>query len=101
MNTPGSQTEAARPDIQPDAYVTEIWNPPAEDGIQRLYQPMRTPEPLPEPELEAETSTPEYDPEAIVDGLGCTERDLNAYLDWAESQPVAEPEVEPELEAEL
>jgi hypothetical protein len=43
-------------------------------------------------------STPEYDPEAIVDGLGCTERNLNAYLDWAESQPVAEPEVEPEAE---
>lgn len=54
MNAPGSQVEAARPDIQPDAYVTEIWNPPAEDGIQRLYQPMRAPEPLPEPELEAE-----------------------------------------------
>lgn len=54
MSAPEPQAEAAWPDIQPDAYVTEIWYPPADDGIQRLYLPMRAPEPLPEPELEAE-----------------------------------------------
>jgi hypothetical protein len=41
-----------RPGPEPQAYVTEIWCPPADDGIQRLHSPM--PEPEPEPELEAE-----------------------------------------------
>jgi hypothetical protein len=37
----------------------------------------------------------EPDPNAIVDGLGCTERDLDAYLDWAAAQELdAEPEAE-------
>lgn len=35
-------------------YVTEIWCPAADDGRQALHSPMREPEPLPEPELEAE-----------------------------------------------
>jgi hypothetical protein len=35
-------------------YVTEVWCPPADDGVQRLFAPMREPEPLPEPDLEAE-----------------------------------------------
>ena len=35
-------------------YVTEIWCPPADNGVQRLHSHMREPEPLPEPELEAE-----------------------------------------------
>jgi hypothetical protein len=33
-------------------YITEIWCPPVDDGIQRLHSPM--PEPEAEPELEAE-----------------------------------------------
>jgi len=36
------------------AYVTEIWSPPADDGVHRLFAPMREPEPLPEPEPEPE-----------------------------------------------
>jgi hypothetical protein len=36
------------------AYVTEIWSPAADDGIQRLHSPMPEPEPLPEPEPELE-----------------------------------------------
>jgi hypothetical protein len=39
------------------------------------------------------------DPEATVDGVGCSERQLDAYLEWAGSQPLAEPEPDPELEA--
>jgi hypothetical protein len=40
-------------------YVTEIWCPPADDGVQRLHSHMREPEPEartpePYPELEAE-----------------------------------------------
>lgn len=35
-------------------YITEIWCPPVDDGIQRLHSPMPEPEPLPEPEPEAE-----------------------------------------------
>jgi hypothetical protein len=54
MSTPGPQAEAAWPDIQPDAYVTEIWCPPVDNGIQKLHLPMRAPEPIPEPEPELE-----------------------------------------------
>jgi len=36
------------------AYVTEIWSPPADSGVHRLFAPMRDPEPLPEPEPEPE-----------------------------------------------
>ena len=39
---------------EPQAYVTEIWCPVPDDGIQRMHSPMPEPEPLPEPELEAE-----------------------------------------------
>jgi hypothetical protein len=35
-------------------YVTEIWCPPADNGVQALHSHMREPEPLPEPEPEAE-----------------------------------------------
>ena len=41
----------------------------------------------------------ELDPESTVDGLGCSERTLAGYLDWAERQPAAEPELDPGLEA--
>ena len=34
-------------------WVTEIWCPPVDDGIQRLHSLMPEPEPLPEPEPEA------------------------------------------------
>jgi len=37
------------PELQADAYVTEVWCPPADNGIQRLYSPMKA-----EPEAEAE-----------------------------------------------
>jgi hypothetical protein len=44
----------AEPAIDPerpaDAYVTEVWCPPADNGIQRLYSPMKA-EPEPEAEL--------------------------------------------------
>ena len=36
------------------AYVTEIWCPPPDNGIQRLHSRMPDPEPLPEPEMEVE-----------------------------------------------
>jgi len=35
-------------------YVTEVWCPPPDNGVQRLHSHMREPEPLPEPELECE-----------------------------------------------
>ena len=35
-------------------YVTEIWCPPVDNGVQRLHSHMPEPEPLPEPESEAE-----------------------------------------------
>ena len=41
------------PEVAP-AYVTEIWCPPADSGMHHLFAPMRDPEPLPEPDLEAE-----------------------------------------------
>ena len=37
-------------------------------------------------------------PEDTVDGLGCSERQLNASLDRAWSQPAAEPDPEAEIE---
>jgi hypothetical protein len=37
------------------------------------------------------------DPEATVDGPGCSERQLNAYLDRTGSQPAAEPDPEAEI----
>jgi hypothetical protein len=46
----GPEAEAGHP----GAYVTEIWCPPADNGVHSLFLPMREPEPLPEPELEAE-----------------------------------------------
>jgi hypothetical protein len=39
---------AIDPELQADAYVTEVWCPPADNGIQRLYSPMKA-----EPEAEA------------------------------------------------
>ena len=35
-------------------YVTEVWCPPPDNGVQRLHSHMREPEPLPEPKPEAE-----------------------------------------------
>ena len=32
-------------------YITEIWCPPVDDGIQRLHSPMKEPEPEAEAEL--------------------------------------------------
>jgi hypothetical protein len=50
MTAPARQAEP-----EPRTYVTEIWSPKPDDGIQRLHSPMPDPEPLPEsePELEA------------------------------------------------
>ena len=40
-----------RPDEHhPRTYVTEIWCPPADDGVQRLHSPMKEPESEPEAE---------------------------------------------------
>ena len=45
--------EAARAEAEPSAavYVTDVWGPEPDNGIQRLHSPMKEPEP--EPELEA------------------------------------------------
>ena len=45
-NGPGSDHDAREP--RPDehqlrTYVTEIWCPPADDGVQRLHSPMKEP----------------------------------------------------------
>ena len=40
---------AIDPELRADAYVTEVWCPPADNGIQRLYSPMKAD---PEPEAE-------------------------------------------------
>ena len=56
MSAPDRQADldAARPDAEP-VYETDIWNPLAADGpLQVLHSRMLEPEPLPEPELEAE-----------------------------------------------
>jgi hypothetical protein len=56
MSTPNPQAdlEAAQPGAEP-VYETDIWNPLAADGpLQVLSSRMLEPEPLPEPELEAE-----------------------------------------------
>jgi hypothetical protein len=42
---------ATGPELQADAYATEIWCPPVDDGRQRLHSAMKT-EPEPEPEAE-------------------------------------------------
>jgi hypothetical protein len=51
----GREAQAATPD--PAAYVTEVWCPSADDGIQRLHSPIPEPEPErgpdPDPEVEA------------------------------------------------
>ena len=38
---------AIDPELQADAYVTEVWCPPADNGTQRLHSPMKA-EPEPE-----------------------------------------------------
>lgn len=55
-NGPGSDHDPREP--RPDehqlrTYVTEIWCPPADDGVQRLHSPMKEPGSEPEPEAEA------------------------------------------------
>jgi hypothetical protein len=50
----GTHAEATTDDRQPQAYVTEIWCPPANNGVHALHSNMPEPEPLPEPEPEAE-----------------------------------------------
>ena len=46
----GTDVEATTDDHQPRAYVTELWCPPADNGVHALHSNMREPEPLPEPE---------------------------------------------------
>lgn len=41
--------------------------------------------------------TSQVDPESTVDGAGVSERQLSAYLDWAENHPALDPEPEKEL----
>ena len=48
----GTDAEATTDDRQPRAYVTELWCPPADNGVHALHSNMREPEPLPEPEAE-------------------------------------------------
>ena len=51
---PGSDHSPREPhpdEHQQPTYVTEIWCPPADDGVQRLHSPMK--EPQSEPEAEA------------------------------------------------
>ena len=63
-------------------YVTEIWCPPADNGVHALSSRMPEPEPLPDPEeaaalqaeAEAEWAEPEWDSE-----------DSNAYQDRIEA----------------
>jgi hypothetical protein len=38
-------------EAEPRTYITEIWSPARDDGIQRLHSPMREPEPEPEAEI--------------------------------------------------
>jgi hypothetical protein len=45
---------ASEPQAGARTYVTEIWCPPADNGVQALSSRMPEPEPLPEPEPEAE-----------------------------------------------
>ena len=49
-------------------------------------------------EFAAEVRDFEPDPEATVDGAGCTVRDLDAY-EYAMDAALAPPELEPEAEA--
>ena len=52
-NGPGSDHSPREPrpdEHQPRTYVTEIWCPPANDGVQRLHSPMKEPQSEPEPE---------------------------------------------------
>jgi hypothetical protein len=35
-------------------WVTEVWSPAPDDGAMRVHSHMLEPEPLPEPDLEAE-----------------------------------------------
>ena len=51
MSAPNPQANAAaaQPDAQPAIYETDIWDPPAADGLlHHLHKPMPAPEPLPE-----------------------------------------------------
>ena len=53
-------------------------------------------------EFAAEVRAFEPDPYAVVDGPGCSVRDLDAYeaaMDAALDEPDPDPEAEPELEA--
>ena len=51
--TPLAEAVLAEPEAKPEAgpgyadptYITEIWCPPVDDGIQRLHSPMKEPEP--------------------------------------------------------
>ena len=45
-NGPGSDHDVREPrpdENQLGTYVTEIWCPPADDGVQRLHSPMKEP----------------------------------------------------------
>lgn len=44
-------TATPEAEVGPQAYVTEIWCPAADDGVQRLHSSMKEPEPEPEAEL--------------------------------------------------
>ncbi len=61
MSTPEPQADAR-------SYVTEIWCPPADNGVHVLHSHMREPEPLAEPGPEAEAGEAGYPTPALPEG---------------------------------
>jgi hypothetical protein len=75
-------------------YVTEIWCPPADNGVQALHSHMREPEPHPVIHIG------EYDANYFsAEQIATLAANVSAGL--AELAADAEAEAEPELEAEL
>ena len=82
LSTPEAQAATAGP----SAYVTEIWCPPVDDGIQRLHSLMPEPEPFIGPETAREyvnglmdAALAREDPEAEADNdWYCADYDAEA-----------------------
>jgi hypothetical protein len=85
------------PDLAPPAYVTEIWCPAVDDGVQRLHSPMKEPGPEPEMELAMTAPEPEAGP-ALMTEQEAAQRLIAAGAVGIVDVTVTPPDPEPQAE---
>ena len=101
MSAPNPQANAAaaQPDAQPAIYETDIWAPPAADGLlHHLHKPMPAPEPLPELDSEVCGYSP-LEPDPAPEPEADPDPEVGGWSGWSDQAMLA-PDLAPEPEAE-